>query len=119
MKLSLLQILENFQASSPTVHIKNNHGHKMVVSSDDVAIGTQQRYNIQGDANHNHAVDLSVDAFENLSRGEGIKIKSSINNGHIHLIIITSELFRSDHSNPDQPRNTLIDYPSPTRKKGY
>lgn len=119
MKLSLVKLLEAFEPTSLTVHISENHGHKMTVSSDDVTLGEQRRYDIRGAADHPHVVDITVDDFVRLSSGESVVLESSSDAGHGHQVKIVSKPFRRDHSNPEQLRNPLIPVDSADRKKGY
>lgn len=119
MKLSLSTILEDFDACTPSVSISKNHGHKLIISVDDITFGEQRRYDITGDADHHHVVDITVDNFEQLSSGEALELDSSHDVGHIHMIKISCKPFRQDHPNVDQPRNALINPSQPTRKKGY
>lgn len=118
MKLSLNNILKEFNSSEISVKILNNHGHKLVISSDDVSLGEEEQYHIQGSSDHDHVVEINVDSFEKLSRGETVELKSSMDKNHNHLIQIRSQPFRNDRPNPDQPRNAPID-PGLVRKKGY
>lgn len=118
MKLSLKEILNEFNSAEVEVKILNNHGHKMIVSADDVSLGEEEVYDIQGASDHSHTVTLSVDDFEKLSMGEVINLRSSIDKNHNHIIKLKSKPFRNDAPNPEQPRSPWIE-PGSSRKKGY
>ena len=119
MKLSLKKILKEFRAAKVTVKIEKNHGHEMIVDSEDVSLGSQQRYDITGKSDHPHIVDLTPDNFEALAAGDSVEVFSSEDKGHVHKVVLNSKPFRQDFSLPDQPRNALINKDGPTRKKGY
>ena len=119
MRLSLLQILKEFNAANVSIKIEKNHGHEMIVDSDDVALGEKHRYDITGQSDHAHYVDLTPDHFEALSTGAQVEIESSNEKGHSHQVVLRGKPFRQDHTLPSQPRNALIDKEGPTRKKGY
>ena len=72
-----------------------------------------------GHSDHPHWVNVSVTDFEKLSNKGMIKLKSSFDNNHDHVIIIKCEKFQMDHPNPRQLRNLPIPVNSPDRKKGY
>ena len=91
----------------------------MVVSSDQVAMGLQHRFDIQGAADHPHVVDVTVGDFERLSSGESVVLESSEDDGHTHKIKISCVPFRDDQTNPEQLRDTPIPVDASDRKKGY
>lgn len=72
----------------PAEEIANNHGHVLVVSRDDVALGTLKMYSIKGTATHDHTVTLSVGNFATLKSGQTLQLTSSTGGGHEHAITV-------------------------------
>jgi hypothetical protein len=74
--------------NDPMETIANNHGHVLVVSREDVALGTLRMYSIRGTAAHDHTVTLSVGNFSTLKSGQTLRLTSSMGGGHDHAITV-------------------------------
>jgi hypothetical protein len=72
--------------------IGNNHPppgeHEMTVSLNDLKLGTDKLYHIQGHADHDHTVTLTEEDFQNLQSGGTIQEASSVTAEHQHLITV-------------------------------
>jgi hypothetical protein len=68
--------------------IGSNHGHVLVVSSQDVTVGAPTTYHIRGTSDHDHTVELSADQFVSLQNNRAIMTTSSFDAGHSHSIMV-------------------------------
>jgi hypothetical protein len=71
-----------------------NHGHVLTIALADLDSPTDTTYNIQGSADHNHTVTLTVAQLRTLKTGASISTVSSITvspttGSHQHDIVIT------------------------------
>jgi hypothetical protein len=71
-----------------TSTIGMNHGHVLVVTSDDVAAGVARVYNIQGTSDHNHTVSLAPGDFAMLQQDRAVMTVSSFDDDHDHTIMV-------------------------------
>lgn len=69
--------------------IARNHGHSLVVSSEDVAAGVEKTYGIKGASSHDHQVTVTASDFAALAAGGSITIASSTDVGHSHAVTVT------------------------------
>jgi hypothetical protein len=67
-----------------------NHGHVLTIALADLDSATDMTYNnIQGNADHNHTVTLTVAQLRTLKTGASVSTVSSITLSHQHDIVIT------------------------------
>ena len=71
------------------VVIGRNHGHALVVSSEDVQAGVDKTYAIKGGASHNHDVTVRAADFSLLGRGGSVTVASTTVGGHSHSVTVT------------------------------
>lgn len=69
--------------------IAANHGHRIIVSAEDVNAGVSKTYNIEGNAGHSHSITISPANFALLQNNEQVTINSSSGNNHSHQVTIS------------------------------
>jgi hypothetical protein len=69
--------------------IAANHGHILAIALADLDSVTDKTYNIQGSAEHNHSVTLTVAQLRTLKTGASVTTISSTTLDHQHDIAIT------------------------------
>jgi hypothetical protein len=69
--------------------IAANHGHVLTIALADLDSATDITYNIQGSADHNHTVTLTVAQLRTLKTGASVSTVSSTTLSHQHDIVIT------------------------------
>ena len=75
--------------SDITASISANHGHVATVTGAQITADLGVTLNIQGQATHNHTVDLSSTDLTNLKNRQTVAITSSTNSGHQHTVTFT------------------------------
>jgi hypothetical protein len=75
--------------------VSNNHGHSAVVTAVQLLSANAVQLDIRGNADHTHAVTLSVDAILAIKAGRAAQTDSTTTGGHIHTVT-----FNSDSSEP-------------------
>jgi hypothetical protein len=98
---------ELVECAPPT--ISANHGHKLVVSSADVAAGVAKTYSIQGAASHDHEVTISATQFAQLALGGSITMVSTTTLGHTHNVTVTCATTHDADAGSDATANTDAD----------
>lgn len=68
--------------------ISDNHGHVLVVSREDVAVGEDRTYSIRGTALHDHTVTLTAEDFAALAAGGTVGPLTSSFSGHPHDVTV-------------------------------
>lgn len=66
--------------------ISANHGHQLVVPTEDVAAAVTKTYSIKGAASHNHDVTLTPKDFAQLATGATISVTSTTVGSHSHVV---------------------------------
>jgi hypothetical protein len=66
--------------------IRDNHGHVLTVSKEDVRAGVTRTYNIRGTSDHPHNVTVTDTHFATLARNEAVTITSTTDVGHSHVV---------------------------------
>lgn len=72
-----------------TPTISSNHGHTLSVPAADVEAGTEQTYDIRGSSSHSHTVTITAADFTELRDSGSIRLTSSTDAGHNHVVTIT------------------------------
>lgn len=75
-------------AAGCTDTIGGNHGHILVIATADLDSATDQVYNIQGGAPHNHTVTLTVAQLRALKAGTTVNVTSSTTELHEHSVTV-------------------------------
>jgi hypothetical protein len=75
-------------AAECTDTIAANHGHTLVIAKVDLDSATDKVYNIQGAADHNHTVTLTVAQLRTLKAGTSLGVTTSTANAHDHSVTI-------------------------------
>lgn len=68
--------------------ISRNHGHLLVVTYEDVIVGKEKSYSIQGSSGHPHIVTILQEDFAKLRIESVIEIESSEDASHSHVVRI-------------------------------
>lgn len=68
--------------------ISLNHGHVLVMSREDVALGEERMYSIRGIALHDHSVTLTAADFATLAAGGTVGPLTSSLSGHTHDVTV-------------------------------
>lgn len=79
---------ERVRVQDIQITIERNHGHELLLSESDLEDHQSHSYDIQGMATHSHIVYLSRNDFMRLSQGSTVRVVSSSNYGHRHLIVL-------------------------------
>ncbi|MBX3233899.1 MAG: hypothetical protein KIT84_31615 [Labilithrix sp.] len=66
--------------------ISANHGHALVVPTEDVAAAETKTYSIQGASSHPHIVTLTAEDFAQLAAGATVTTASTTDAGHAHFV---------------------------------
>ena len=69
--------------------IATNHGHKLTVTKAQAMAGTARSYDIQGDSEHPHTVELSAAQMTMLAAGDPVTVESSEDANHSHSVTIS------------------------------
>lgn len=69
--------------------IATNHGHKMTVTRAQAEAGVAKSYDIQGDSNHPHTVELTAAQMTLLAGGDPVTVESSNDANHSHSVTIS------------------------------
>ena len=69
--------------------IATNHGHKLTVTKAQAMAGAAKSYDIQGDSDHPHTVDLSAAQMMMLAAGDPVTVESSTDASHSHSVTIS------------------------------
>jgi hypothetical protein len=77
-------------AAEITADISDNHGHELIIPMLDIMTGTTKSYNAQGDAGHDHWVELTAADFTALKAGMTVR-KYSCNGGD-HEYVLSCEV---------------------------
>jgi len=80
---------KNCLENGTTGSVSSNHGHSINVPKDDVELGVEKQYSIQGSANHNHLITVSDSDFASLKINQQIQITSTSGGGHLHSVTIS------------------------------
>jgi hypothetical protein len=64
--------------------ISANHGHQAIVTGAELLAGDAVRLNIQGQADHNHVVDLTAADIQSIRSGNTVRRVSSSTEAHDH-----------------------------------
>lgn len=75
-------------ACSPSSVIGTNHGHVLVVSSDDVRAGVEKSYDVTGTSSHAHTVTVTAAMFAQLANKQTV-MTSATGGSHTHDVTIT------------------------------
>jgi len=70
------------------VTIGTNHGHVLVVTSDEIGAAQQKSYSIQGTSNHDHTVTLTAEEYDTLLADRAVMTKSTFDADHDHTILV-------------------------------
>ncbi len=76
-------------ANGTGVTIGTNHGHTLAVSKEDVNVGVEKTYSIQGSSGHDHIVTLSAASFTSLKNKTAISVTSTNDAGHTHAVAVS------------------------------
>lgn len=68
--------------------ISGNHGHLLTIPAADVDSMVDMTYNIQGSADHNHTVTLTVAQLRMIKAMNSVTVMSSINVAHDHDVTV-------------------------------
>lgn len=69
--------------------IATNHGHKLTVTKAQAMAGAAKSYDIQGDSDHPHTVELSAAQMTMLAAGDPVTVQSSNDANHTHSVTIS------------------------------
>lgn len=69
--------------------IASNHGHKLTVTKAQAQAGTAKSYDIQGDSQHPHTVELTAAQMAQLAGGDPVTVESSEDANHSHSVTIS------------------------------
>jgi hypothetical protein len=69
--------------------IAANHGHKLTVTRAQAQAGTAKSYDIQGDSEHPHTVELTAAHMTLLAGGDPVTVESSDDASHSHSVTIS------------------------------
>lgn len=73
---------------TPSSVIGTNHGHVLVVSSDDVRAGVEKSYDVTGTSSHAHTVTVTAAMFAQLASHQTV-MTSATGGSHTHDVTIT------------------------------
>lgn len=68
--------------------IGRNHGHRLLVSRQDVLDGLDKSYDIQGASGHGHIVIVTQELFAELRSQGTVQMVSSDVAGHTHVVTL-------------------------------
>jgi hypothetical protein len=68
-------------------YVYDNHQHDAILAKADIEAGEALSLHIQGYAKHDHLVRLTADQVADVRAGREVKIESSSDGGHNHLVI--------------------------------
>lgn len=73
--------------------IGRNHGHELVVATEDVIAGTPRTYALKGKADHPHSIEVTVEEFRALGQGEVVRKRTERGgaNAHRHRVLLRCE----------------------------
>lgn len=69
--------------------ITGNHGHALTIQRSDLNSMTDKVYNIQGSADHNHTITLTVAQLAQLKAGNMVTVTSSVTLAHQHDVTVS------------------------------
>lgn len=79
---------ERIRAQDIQITIEHNHGHVLALRDSDLRDYRNHSYDIHGTATHSHMVYLSRGHFMRMARGRAVRVVSSNNYGHHHVIML-------------------------------
>lgn len=91
---------ERVRAQDIQITIEHNHGHVLALRDSDLRDFRNRSYDIHGTATHSHMVYLSRGHFMRMARGRTVRVVSSNNYGHHHVIVLKKRMGPYDQALP-------------------
>lgn len=91
---------ERIRAQDIQITIEHNHGHVLALKDSDLRDYRNRSYDIHGMATHSHMVYLSRGHFMRMARGRTVRVVSSNNYGHHHVILLRKRMGPYDEPVP-------------------
>lgn len=84
---------DRVRARDIEVTIERNHGHSLPLMDSDLRDYRSHHYDIRGRASHPHYLYLNRNHFMRLNRGRAIRVISSYDYGHRHIVVLRMRRF--------------------------
>ena len=66
--------------------VQDNHLHQAIITDTELKAGGAVVLHIIGQSEHDHTVEISAEDVEEIRAGRRVSRKSSVDNGHYHLV---------------------------------